>query len=117
MKKLLPLILLTVLFVGNSFAETYSCPYTDAYGKAELHQIERVEGKNLFKDVMFPDMNPWDIYFEDENSLGLVISFSDYVLESFVLNKKTLTFQWAAIGNDEILPSPVIEGKCYTDSN
>ncbi len=116
-RKTLPTLLILALFVGNSFAETYSCPFTIDEGRAELHKIERIKEKNTFKDVMYPEEKPWDIYFEDENSLALVTSFPNYELWTFVLNKKTLTFQWATIGNDEMLPYPVIEGKCYTDSN
>ena len=111
------LLLILALFVGSSFAETYSCPYITDGSKAELHKIERIEGKNLFKDPMYPDEKPWKIIFEDENSLHLATSFPNYELWTFVLNKKTLTFQWATIGNDEMLPYPVIEGECYLDSN
>ena len=118
MKNMLALIL--ALFVGSFYGETYSCPYS-LDGTADLVKFDRIEGENLFRDLIFPNDFPWEIHYEDEKTLALITSIGGegkefYDLWTFIINKETLEFQWADINNNDVPKYPFTKGKCYLES-
>ena len=113
-------LLVIPLFFISYFAtsETYSCPFT-IDKEAELLQIERTD-ENTFLDLIYPEDPPWEIFFENNDVLTLTTTYNDenvevsYELWIFVLDKKGLTYQWATLAAfKDLLPYPVIKGKCF----
>ena len=116
------LLVIPLLFISYfATSEIYFCPFS-IDGEGELLQIERTD-ENKFLDLIYPEDPSWEIFFENNDVLSLTTTYlnldldvdSDfYELWTFVLNKKNLTYQWATLGtSNELLPHPVIKGKCF----
>ena len=113
-------LFVTLLLFISYFAtsEIYSCPYT-IDGEADLLQIERIDEKTCL-DLIYPNEPPWKIFYENNYVLTLTTTFNleyaddTYELWILVLNKKSLTYQWATLNAfKELPPYPVIKGKCF----
>ena len=110
---------LVVLFIfsSNTVAEIYSCPFI-VDDEAMLLRIERIEDENKFKDLMYPKQKPWEIFFEDKSYLVLTDygTNSNFYMEVFVLDKKSLTYQWSVTESTiEVIDDPVLKGKCIVE--
>ena len=112
------LFVIPLLFISYfATSETYFCSFT--YEEVELIQIERIDEK-IFLEVNYPNHPPWKIFYENNDVLILTTTYNlenaDYSYELWILyiNKKNLTHQLATLGSTkELLPYPVVNGKCY----
>ena len=113
------LFVIPLLFISYfASSETYSCPFT-INGEPDLLQIERIDEK-IFLDLIYPNEPPWKIFYENNYVLTLTTTFNlehaddSYEIWILYINKKNLTYQFATLASTkELLPYPVINGKCY----